>query len=540
MAAPPLACGTLRTTYKIPYVGWTFLRHLQPTPRRNPWRCVLDPNGSLAWDRALDTVAADLGMDPYQYRMKNIMAKTDPDQDPPFRVWSDKGINDCLDKLYTESGYATKWHPPGTKTLADGRLHGIAITGRQDSHGGVSGGSRYGHIRMGGQQTDGSCMLYTGAASGSSGPHAAMMHIVAEVLGLKYTDVQLGEWANSDINQTTGGQNGSGHTGGAGSANYMAALEMRNRLLARACTLPTAPANFASIVPAGRTRATATVTVEGGGVTGITITNPGAGYPSAPVVSFSGGSGNNAAAVAQVTDGKVTAIIVTNPGMGYTSTPTVTVSGIVPNELDAKDSTVFLKSDPTKVLTHAQVVNGWEAQIVTCVGWGAFLRTRGVGAAKVGDPCNTTGSCASCVEVAVDPDTGEVEILNHWNAVETGTSIFKQGVMKELGSGCEVQLGQALSQGDIYDPNTAAILQMAHGAFQHPTTLDINPSVWHLYDIQNDDPAGPCGGRGIGEPCTGTPATIINAIFNATGKWVDWQHMNGGPHQVLRAIGKAT
>jgi len=218
--------------------------------------------------------------------------------------------------------------------------------------------------------------------------------------------------------------------------------------------------------------------------------------------------------------------------------------------LDAANGSIFLTSDNTKKTTHAAVTSGWEPQISVATGWAGYLRARGVGDAKQGDPCNNNGSCASCIEVAVDPDTGEVEILNDWNAAGCGTSCFKQGVMKELGSGVELHRDQTMSFGDVYDPNTAAILQMSHGNFGQHTALDLNPAVFHLYDIENDSPAGPCGAYGMGEPASGTAPTLMCAIWNALGPrkptdppgwtgWIDWQHGAGGPNQVLRAMGKA-
>ena len=61
---------------------------------------------------------------------------------------------------------------------------------------------------------------------------------------------------------------------------------------------------------------------------GLTITNAGSGYTTAPAVTFSGGGGTNAAATAVINaEGKVSGLIVTNAGSGYTSTPTVAIAG---------------------------------------------------------------------------------------------------------------------------------------------------------------------------------------------------------------------
>jgi uncharacterized repeat protein (TIGR01451 family) len=61
-------------------------------------------------------------------------------------------------------------------------------------------------------------------------------------------------------------------------------------------------------------------------VAGISITNGGSGYTTAPTISFSGGGGSGAAAKAVLTAGVVTNIVITNPGFGYTSAPAVIFS----------------------------------------------------------------------------------------------------------------------------------------------------------------------------------------------------------------------
>lgn len=72
--------------------------------------------------------------------------------------------------------------------------------------------------------------------------------------------------------------------------------------------------------------ATATAAVASGSLTGITVTDQGNGYASAPTVTFSGGGGTGATATATVVGGKVTSITIGNAGTGYTTAPTVTIA----------------------------------------------------------------------------------------------------------------------------------------------------------------------------------------------------------------------
>lgn len=71
--------------------------------------------------------------------------------------------------------------------------------------------------------------------------------------------------------------------------------------------------------------ATATATVASGAVTGVAITDGGAGYVKVPTVTLTG-AGTGAAAIAVVSEGVVSAVTVTAPGTGYTTAPTVKIA----------------------------------------------------------------------------------------------------------------------------------------------------------------------------------------------------------------------
>ena len=76
-----------------------------------------------------------------------------------------------------------------------------------------------------------------------------------------------------------------------------------------------------------RVTATANATLNGAGVENVTITNGGAGYLSAPTVTFSApSSAIQATASATVGNNTVTNITLTDPGYGYDSAPTVTLA----------------------------------------------------------------------------------------------------------------------------------------------------------------------------------------------------------------------
>ena len=77
----------------------------------------------------------------------------------------------------------------------------------------------------------------------------------------------------------------------------------------------------------GGTQATATIVgIVAGAISTYAMGNRGSGYSltSPPAVTFSGGGGSGAAARPDVAQRRVTGVTITNPGSGYTSAPTVT------------------------------------------------------------------------------------------------------------------------------------------------------------------------------------------------------------------------
>ena len=443
----------LRTTYSCPAARFKVDIVNTNTPQRAFWRCVADPPGAFNYDIALDKLAYELKMNPYELRRKNLRAADAPDQDPPFLVWSGNGTALCFDRVYEESGYAGKWHQPGQDNkLPDGRLHGIALTGHLDAHGTVANNVRGAMVTL---TPDGKCLINVGGARASDGSLVVCAHIAAETLGIKYEDVSCGDWGNTDISLNAGMQAGSTFTPSAGAAFVVAAEDARAKLFAVA------------------------VRCE-------------------PFLSVGASVG----------------------------------------DLDAKDGIVFLKNDHEYHLSFRELM-GMSAPIAgTGAGWGPTLRTRPVGDASLGSPCNSSGSAAACAEVAVDIETGEVEVMGLWNTVDSGRTIFKQGTLKQLSSGCEQMIGQALFYGDIYDEESGALLNTGYTEALFPTTLDIDPERLHVADVESDDAAGPYGAHGIAEPCVSNYSAIVCAIFNATGKWVDPEKGGCTPAVVLKALGK--
>ncbi len=135
-------------------------------------------------------------------------------------------------------------------------------------------------------------------------------------------------------------------------------------------------------------------------------------------------------------------------------------------------------------------------------------------------------------QVEVDIDTGKIEIVDFVAAQEAGTMINPLN--------CEGQLEGSIAQG------------MGYALTERPFRVDGVPAVRGFVDYKVlgamdmppmkiafvekfDDPNGPFGAKGIGEPgLNSTAAAINNAIFDAVG--VRFEKLPILPEDVLRAL----
>ena len=131
-----------------------------------------------------------------------------------------------------------------------------------------------------------------------------------------------------------------------------------------------------------------------------------------------------------------------------------------------------------------------------------------------GDVSTTYPFAAHFAEVEVDPQTGEISVLRYVAAHDVGKAINPMAAEGQIAGGVVQGLGYALmeeihfKEGKIENPNLQD--------YTIPTVLDVPPIESIL--VESNDPAGPYGAKGIGEPTLIPVApAIANAIFHATG-----------------------
>ncbi len=149
-----------------------------------------------------------------------------------------------------------------------------------------------------------------------------------------------------------------------------------------------------------------------------------------------------------------------------------------------------------------------------------------------GTPHFAYGYAAQAVEVEVDTRTGVTRVLRVISVHDVGRAINRQLVEGQI-EGCLAQaVGYALTEnfisidGKIVTPHLSTYLL--------PTALDMPAEIYPVI-LENPDPNGPFGARGVAEmPLIPFAPAVAAAIHDATGAWVSDLPMT--PERVLRAL----
>jgi xanthine dehydrogenase molybdenum-binding subunit len=210
-------------------------------------------------------------------------------------------------------------------------------------------------------------------------------------------------------------------------------------------------------------------------------------------------------------------------GFGKKPTPNP-LKGRKPEELDLRDGKVVVKADPNIGLPLAQAVRANLFATFSGKPPDALWTHRG----KKLDTMNV----ATC-EVAVDTETGEVEILRFGVVADTGKIMRRTSLESQIDQVMDFSTGCQLQEEFIYDKKTGVKLSTNMFEYKKVSMLDM-PRV--DLDLLETRAGNACyGSNGISHSLANTHLVIM-AIHNAIGKWVD---PPATPDKVLKALGKA-
>ena len=207
-----------------------------------------------------------------------------------------------------------------------------------------------------------------------------------------------------------------------------------------------------------------------------------------------------------------------------------------PQDLISRDGKIFVKGAEGKSLTVSDVARArlFRHNGAPIVGSGSFDADSVLpDSTRFGNESGAYNYGVQAAEVHVDPDTGQVKILNFVIASDCGTVIYPLGAEGQVEGGLAQGIGYALTEG----------LQMDEGRPINPNFSDYRipsmrdmPPLRHAF-ADSYEPTGPFGAKGLGElNMDPTAAVINNAIFDAVGVRVKTLPIT--PEKILRALKK--
>lgn len=151
------------------------------------------------------------------------------------------------------------------------------------------------------------------------------------------------------------------------------------------------------------------------------------------------------------------------------------------------------------------------------------------------NPAGAGGAFAThVVDVAIDEDTGKVEILRYTATQDAGKAIHPSYVEGQIQGGVVQGIGWALNEEYIYNEE-GTMTNASFLDYRMPTCLDLPMIDTVIVEVPN--PGHPYGVRGVGEvPIVPPPAAIANAIYDAIG--IRMTELPMSPDRLLKAMGK--
>ncbi len=225
--------------------------------------------------------------------------------------------------------------------------------------------------------------------------------------------------------------------------------------------------------------------------------------------------------------------------------------GTIPDNLETADSNIFIKDEPGKKLSVAELflrardeARG-ACKFALCPDESGEIRGKATfwGHPSEEDPETGQGERlamsyaygAQAVELAVDIETGQVKILRFCSVFDTGKTINPKMCEGQLEGGAVMGIGSALYEGFIFSDKGKLLNPNFHD-YRICSTMEV-PSGDNFKSMTVEYPhgEGPFGAKGVGESmmCPTAPA-IANAIYKATGARL--MHIPMTSERILKAI----
>ncbi len=215
----------MQDLYNIPNLRLEAVDVMTNSYKSGPYRCVSHPNGTFALETTMEKAAYAIGMDPVQFRLKNLNETGNPDTKKPF---NNPGMRDCINAAANAIGWTSKWHAPKAKQVRPGVYHGIGLAAHACSHG-AGGNPSTGQVVI---NSDGSVQAISASNDVGGGQRTTMAMIAAESLGVPLDQITITAYVDTDNTTDTGTTAGSQQTNNGGRGMYEAGQDARRQALA--------------------------------------------------------------------------------------------------------------------------------------------------------------------------------------------------------------------------------------------------------------------------------------------------------------------
>ncbi|MGY4223039.1 CO/xanthine dehydrogenase Mo-binding subunit [Bradyrhizobium sp. USDA 4503] len=208
-----------------------------------------------------------------------------------------------------------------------------------------------------------------------------------------------------------------------------------------------------------------------------------------------------------------------------------------PGDLVMRDGRIEIAGAPGSGRTVAEVATRAQALGGPVAGTGAFT-----GAGVPAMPGCVAGHFIDAIdipvfavhdcEVAVDSETGHVEVLSYRVVQDVGRALNPRAIHGQIQGGVVQGLGYALHE-EVTIGSNGRVGQSGFETYRVPLALDVVPVEISLYE--GAPSVGPLGTKGAGEvPILNVGAAVACAVANATGKRV--QELPLTPPRVLELL----
>lgn len=193
-------------------------------------------------------------------------------------------------------------------------------------------------------------------------------------------------------------------------------------------------------------------------------------------------------------------------------------------DLELKKGRVEIKGRPGSGTALQTVIKQAEIDFGPVSGSGAFTAPGiqampGCAAGHFIDAVDIPVFAVHDCELAIDPDTGHIEILSYRVVQDVGRALNPRAIHSQIQGGVVQGLGYALQE-EITINDNGVFDQKGFETYRIPMAGDVLPIEFDLFE--GAPSCGPLGTKGAGEvPILNVGATVACAVANATGKPVN-------------------